>query len=147
MNYSTAVFLINNDVRAVVGIYESEDDLLLSKKPFSRITFKTLDSTIKVGDFVVVPTDTRHKMTVVKIVEVDTDIDFDSNTQINWVISTLDKTSYEKTLALEQTAIAVMKSAELRKKKSELRDSVFKDQAESLKTLELSTVPPSPPKV
>jgi len=143
MNYSTAVFLINNDVRAVVGIYEDEN----TKPAPGRTIFKTLDPTIKVGDFVVVPTETRHKMTVVKIVEVDTDIDFDSSIQIHWVISTLDKASYEKTLALEQTAITVMKSAELRKKKNELRESIFKDQAESLKALELSSITVEEPKI
>lgn len=133
MNYSTAVFLINKDVRAVVATYEAEDHA-------KRTTFKTLDQTIQVGDFCVVPTDTRHKMTIVKIVDVDVDVDFDRADQMCWIICPVDRDAYEKTLAQEQKAIQVVKSAELRKKRDELREAMFKDHVETLKTLEIAAI-------
>lgn len=131
MNYSTAVFLINDTTRAISCTYEAGDNA-------PRTIFKTFDQDIKVGDFVVVPTETRHKMTVVKVVEVDLDIDFDSPTQLAWVISTLDKAAYERTLAQEQKAIQMVVSAERKKKKDELRAAIFADHSERLKTLEIA---------
>jgi hypothetical protein len=138
MNYSTAVFLINNECRAIVCTYEAGD-----KAP--RTTFKTLDPNIAVGDFVVVSTDTRHGMTVCKVVDVDVDVDFDSPVHMGWIIERVDNARYEQTLKQETKAIQVVKSAELRKKRDELRDAMFKDHLETLKSLELSTIDASLP--
>lgn len=131
MNYSTAVFLINDAVRAVKGIYEDG-------KPAD--IFKTLDPSISKNDLVVVPTDTRHKMTVIKIVETDVDVDFDSTIPMKWVICRVDTKENADILRMEEKAIAVIKSGEIRKKKEAIRDTVFREQMEQLKTLELSTI-------
>lgn len=139
MNYSTAVFLINKYVRAVLGTYEAEDSA-------KRTLFKTLDETIKVGDFVIVPTDTRHKMTVVKIVETDVDVDFDSTATVHWVIGRIDQEPYQKMLADEQQAIQVIKSAELRKKRDDLRAAMFADHVETLKALPIAALNGDAPK-
>ena len=48
MNYSLAVFLINNDARAVYCTYNEHDGDDDTKK----IAFKTLDQSVKVGDYV-----------------------------------------------------------------------------------------------
>lgn len=133
MNYSTAVFLINKNARAVIGVYETDNNA-------KRTTFKTLDQHIAIGDFAIVPTETRHKMTIIKIVDVDVDVDFDSPHPMEWIIGIVDRTAFEATLAQENTAIAVIKSAELRKKRDELRDAMFKDHLDTLKTLELSAI-------
>jgi hypothetical protein len=131
MNYSTAVFLINDAVRAVKGIYEDG-------KPAD--IFKTLDPSISKDDLVVVPTDTRHKMTVIKIVETDVDVDFDSTVPMKWVICRVDMKEHADILRMEEKAIAVIKSGEIRKKKEAIRDTVFREQMEQLKTLELATI-------
>lgn len=136
MNYSTAVFLINKETRAVACIYELDSDA----KPAPRTIFKTLDPDISVGDFVIVPTGTRHGMTVCKVVEVDVEIDFDSPTLMNWIVGVIDRAPYEKLLRIEQDAITKIKSAEARKKREELAAALFKDQAETLKELEIATV-------
>ena len=73
MNYSLSIFLIRQDVRCVAGIYEAKVDGQPEPK---RGLFKTLDPSIQVGDFVPVPTTTRHRMTVNQIVAVDLDVDF-----------------------------------------------------------------------
>jgi hypothetical protein len=131
MNYSTAVFLINNNVRALKGTYEDNGTLGI---------FKTLDATIKKDDLVVVPTSTRHKMTVFKITEVDVDIDMDSGAQVEWVISKIDAEAYKKLLADEADAIAKIKSAELRKKRTDLAEALFKDNIDTLKALPIASM-------
>jgi hypothetical protein len=140
-NYSTAVFLLNKHARAVVGVYEDETEYarVNSGRAAPRQTFKTLDETIKVGDFVLVPTNTRHKMTVNKIVEVDVDVDFESATPMAWVIATIDRSEFERVLKHEGDMIEKVKSAEKRRKQDELRDALLK-QNDYLKTLEITSL-------
>lgn len=139
MNYTTAVFLINKHVRAVLGTYEAEDNA-------KRTVFKTLDETVQVGDFVVVPTDTRHKMTVCKIVETDVDLDFDSTVPVCWIIGKVDRVAHESVLAQEQVAIQAIKSAELRKKRDDLRQAMFADHLDTLKALPIAALNGDTPK-
>lgn len=75
MNYSTAVFLLNPQVRCIACTYEVDKD----EKLAARVSFKSLDKEVTAGDLVLVPTGTRHGYTVVKVVETDIDSDFDSN--------------------------------------------------------------------
>lgn len=131
MNYSTAVFLINNKVRAVKGIYEDGGTTGI---------FKTLDETLKKDDLIVVPTSTRHKMTVFKITEVDIDIDMDANAKVEWVVCKVDQDAYKTILEQEDQAIQKIKSAEMRKKRTDLADALFKDQMEDLKALPIASM-------
>lgn len=136
MNYSTAVFLINPNARAVYATYEEGE-----KAP--KTLFKTLDPGIKIDDLVIVPTDTRHKMTVVKVVEVDVDFDLDTTINIPWIIGPVDRAAFDKTLAAEQQAIQAIKSAELRKKRDDLRAALLVDQ-EALKSLPITSMGGTP---
>jgi pantothenate kinase len=128
MNYTTAIFLINKNVRAILCNYEPD-------APDKKVIFKTLDATIREGDFVVVPTKTRHGMTVSKVVETDVDIDFDSATPTAWVVSRIDQSAYEATIAQEADAITVIKSAEKTKKRNELAAALLVDSKDALKAL------------
>jgi len=128
MNYSTAVFLINKNVRAIAATYEAEENA-------PRTIFKTFDDDLKAGDFIVVPTNTRHKMTVCKVVEVDVDPDFDSQTQMAWVVGVVEKADYEDVLAKEAEAIRVVKAAELKKKRDDLRETMFANHIDTIKAL------------
>lgn len=131
MNYTTAIFLINTKARAVLGIYNPAE-------PNNKTLYKTLDPTIVVDDYVLVQADTRHKMTVVKIVEVDVDFDLESNQKVSWVLSKIDLKIAENLMKLEESAISQIKKAELRQKRDNLRDALFKDHTETLKTLEIA---------
>ena len=133
MNYSIAVFLINKNVRAIACTYESD----VAGRPAARTLFKSLDQHLRVGDFVVIPTDTRHGLTVVKIAEVDVDVDFDSQTQMAWIVGKVDLTDHNLVLSQEGQAIAAIKSAEKRKKADELRAALIIDQ-EAIKALAIS---------
>lgn len=140
MNYTTAIFLINDNVRAIQAIYEAEYVPGTTKMINTPTLFKTLDPDLKVGDFIVVPTHTRHNMTVVKVSAVDVSIDFDSTCQMNWVIGKVDRTDYERTLAEEEPAIAVIKAAEMTKKRNDLRDAMLANQMDKLKALPAATM-------
>ena len=137
MNYSTAVFLINSNVRAVHCTYEAEDSA-------KRTTFKTLDKSIRAGDFVVVPTDTRHKMTVCKVVDTDVDVDFDSAACVAWIIGRIDQSAFTLTQEQEADAIAAIKSAEKTKKRNELRAAMLADSSEALKALPITVIGDAP---
>lgn len=134
MNHSLAVFLISDSVRAVLATYEAGDDA-------PRTMFKTFNEDIAVDDYVVVPTETRHKMTVVKVVEVDVEPDFDSDADYQWIVGVVDRASFEDIEFQEREAVAKIKSAEKRKKRDELREALATDEAalNELKALPLAT--------
>jgi len=128
MNYSTAIFLISDQARAVLVTYDSEDTS-------PKTMFKTLDPDIKVDDFVTVPTDTRHNMTVCKVVEVDVEPDLESSTDMKWIIGVVNKADFDQIKSHEGDAIAKIRSAEKTRKRRELRDSLLADVGDSLKAL------------
>lgn len=132
MNYSTAIFLISDQARAVLVTYEQGENA-------ARILYKTLDPRIKVDDFVVVPTDTRHHMTVCKVVEVDVEPDFDTRDDVKWIIGVVDTADFEDLTRQENDAIAKIKSAEKRRKRAELREALIADAEDDLKALPIYT--------
>jgi hypothetical protein len=121
VNYSTAIFLINPKVRAIAAIYEPDTD---SRKA-PRTVFKTFDQTISTGDYILVPTETRHKMTVNKVVEVDVEPDLESAACMHWVIGTVDRVAFEDVLTQEARAIELMKAAEKTHAREELRKKMM----------------------
>lgn len=121
MNLSTAVFLINKDLRAVMALYE----------PGGKPTmFKTLDKSIKAGDVVAVPSSTRHNLTTAKVTEVDVSVDFDDQTKVDWVITRIDMEAYERTKKMEDQAIEVLKAADFRKRREALANDLTASAAE-----------------
>jgi hypothetical protein len=139
MNYSTAIFLINPDnVRAISTTYDVDSDSPGAKKA-PRVVFKTFDQSIKVGDLVVVPSSTRHKMTVVKVAEVDVDPDLESTIEMSWIVARVDRHEYEVTLANEGRAIKVMRDAEKTHQREELKAKLMAHvDAEALSKLAIT---------
>lgn len=129
MDNSRIVFLINDAVRAVRGKYEENGNAEV---------FKTFDQTLAVDDLAVVQSGTRHGMTVVKITDVDVDVNFDTTTPIHWVVQKIDKPAFTNILEQEGAAISAVQAAELRRKKAELRATMFKDHEESIEALALT---------
>ena len=130
MNNSKIVFVINDTTRAIMGEYEP------GHRPAQ---FKTLDQGIGVGDYVIVQSDTRHDMTVVKVVDVDVEVDLDSAEKMKWVIDVINTASFQSVLDQEQEAITAVQSAQLRKKKEEMRSALFDDAQDKLKSLALTS--------
>jgi hypothetical protein len=112
MNYSTAVMLINPSIRAVLGKYEENGKPTL---------FKTIDQDLKVDDTAVVESGTRWELTTVKITAVDVDVDFDSPTNIGWVVMKISLQDHENLKKMEAAAIDLIKKGELRKRREDIK--------------------------
>ena len=143
MNYSTAVFLINKNVRCVTATYEVDTDPTSDNGKAKRTPFKTLDPDIVKGDLVIVPSGTRHGMTVVRVVETDVDVDFDSGHQMTWIVERVNQDTFNKNSRAEEQAINAIRSAEKRKKADELRAALIIDQ-EAIKLLAISSTGDKP---
>ena len=104
---SRKIFVANENVRGILAIYEHEP----ADKPnsASRTFFKTLDDTIAVGDFLIVPSKTRHNMTTVKVVDVDVECDLANQTPVDWIIGKIDRRAYETVLSKEGEMLAVIR--------------------------------------
>lgn len=139
MNYSTAIFLINKDVRAIAVTYEKIDlnkdttqmkyqpaYLSGGKLPEGAVVFKTMDPAVQINDFVIVPTDTRHGMTVCKVVATDIEVDLESDKECHWIVGTVDTKPFEHLRQMEEQAIIALKRAEVDKKRDAMRADLLK---------------------
>lgn len=136
MNYSTAIFLISDVARAVLVSYETP----AQGHEAETTMFKTLDPDIKIDDYVVVATDTRHHMTVCKVIETDIDVDFDMSSEVKWIIGVVNTADADEIKRQEDDAILKIKSAEKRRKRDELRDALINDAGADLKALPIYSV-------
>lgn len=121
MNYSTAVMLINENIRAIKVTYEKDQD----HNKAQRYIYKTLDQSIEEDDLVVVSTDTRHGFTVVKVVDVDVDVDFENDMEIKWIVSKISTQEADEILVEEEKWIDTLKAAEKRRKREEIKKSML----------------------
>lgn len=115
MNYSNVILLICDEARAVRVSYEDNSKTTIKK---------TIDPEIKVGDYVNVETGTRWNMTVCKVVEVDVEVDFDSDEDLGWIISKVDLAQFDDIKAQELAAIQAIKEDEKRKKRESIQEQL-----------------------
>lgn len=134
MNYSSAILLADPSVRAVKGCYDPEAPSS-SKRNY---IFKTLDKSLKVGDLVVVPTETRHGFTVFKLEQVDVLIDPSSDVELKWVVGRVDLDAYRHTMAEEDRVIQRLRAAEHRKLREEMRKALFEGHEDEAKMLTIA---------
>jgi len=129
MNYSSAIFLVNPAARGIYVSYEVDAEGK-GIRPF--YLFKSLDASIEIGDYVTIPTDTRHKLTVARVEETISadDVDLNSPVELKWIVGPVDRTSYDAVLASEAEAIVRIKSAEKRRQREELADKLRADNPE-----------------
>ena len=98
-----------------------------------------MDQSVKVDDLVLVQTDTRHGYTVVKVTEVDVDVDFDSSSPITWCVGGIDLEAFEDLLNQERTAIETANAAQRRARAQKLREEVFANETASMEALALAS--------
>lgn len=141
MNYSRAIFLVNDAVRAIATSYELEPDGKTGKKPF--VVYKSMDPVLAVGEFVVVPSGTRHGMTVVRVEELDVEVDQASGVELAWIIDTVSSADHDTVVSAEKAAIERIKSAEKAALQRELRDKLLADNPDiaALKGVNLGAQP------
>lgn len=130
MNTSLAVFLINENVRMISVKYEPEEHRVYH--------FKTMNQDIKKDDYVVIPTNTRHKMTVAQVEDVDVPFDMNSTHDFKWIIDVVDIAGHEQITKMEDEAKAAIRKAEMRKQRETLRQDLLADYEESLKELQMA---------
>lgn len=128
MHDSRKVFLLETEPRCVTAAYDAGEDA-------STTEFKTFDLDIKTDDYVIVPTNCRHKMTVCKVHAVDVEPDLDSSAEMRWVIGVVDQSAFKATFASERQFIDAARSAERRRKKTQLREDFLADIDDDMKVL------------
>lgn len=133
MNPTATILLVNAEARAIRIAYEPDRG---DAKNFRIL--KTFDKSIKPGDFVVVATETRHKMTVVKVEEVDVLWDVDGSDPIGWAIAKVDVERHDALLVQERELIRTVQNAQARRRREELSQDILKDNPD-LKSLPLAT--------
>lgn len=138
---SLTIFLVNKTVRAVAAAYDPENS------PSKRDVFKTLDDSIKVGDFVLIPTEQRCKMSVFKVMELDPELDFDRQGEVKWIIGRVDKSAFDRIVEQERTIIETAKRAEFRARQQALADKMLASNKADLAGLALvdTIALPAPP--
>lgn len=134
-NLSTAVFLLNPSCRAIMATYELDT----AGKLAPRTMFKTFDTDIKLGDIVNVVSSTRHGFTVVRVVDVDVEPDFNSTEKVEWIVGKVNIAKHESLVAQELQFHIMIQSAEKRKKRDELRAALLADN-EALQALPIAQV-------
>lgn len=111
MNYSTAVILINKNVRIVEGKYEDGGKIQL---------FKTLDHTLKIDDYAVVESGTRWGITTVKITKDKVYTNLDATAEVGWVVQKIDMPTHEKVKEMEARAIDIVARGEQMNRQEEV---------------------------
>lgn len=100
MNLSASIMLVNEAIRPVRVEYDP--DVLKNNTQVDNY-FMTFDKALAAGDLVIVPTKTRHKFTVVKILEIDFAVDFhNSNIEWRWVAGSVDLAQYNSILETDK---------------------------------------------
>lgn len=126
MNHSLAVLILNDKCRVLKGIYEPDPPKESNKPPSRRELFKTFDTTVKVGDLVIVPSYERHKFSTIEVTDVDVD-DWDVNTteNVRWVVGVIDRSHYDDLVAMEEDAVKLIKDSEKTAARKKLRDQML----------------------
>lgn len=132
MQNDKIVFLINDMARAVKLEYDPADN----ERSWSL--GKTLNQDLKVDDMVIVQSDTRHKMTVARVAEVDVDLDVESSEPIRWIFGSVDTTTRDTLLGQEAEALKTVQEAEKSRKRAALRKSLFDNAQEKMAALAIA---------
>lgn len=120
MNLSTAIFLVNKSVRAVRVTYDPDQPRNNNPTAF----YKTFDDTLTKGDYVIVPTGTRHGFTVARVDEIDLRVNFDSDVTYAWIVGKVDKAAYDHILEQEAKVCDRVAIAEENRKRKELSEAL-----------------------
>lgn len=130
-NESLAIVLVNREVRLVRCTYDGFDK---NGTPLgSPGLFKTLETDLKKGDLVIVPTGTRVGFTVVGVSELDVRPDFESNERAEWIVGKLDVSPYQQMLGKERKFIDAVHEADRRAREDKLREQLLGNMSEDVR--------------
>lgn len=145
MNYTRAIFIANEAVRAVKVNYDpkfNEFDAPSSSGGRDMADthnkwFKSLDPDLKVGDLVIVPTNTRHGGAVCKVLEIAEHVDLDSKFDMDWIKAKYSDEPYDNLIKQEKFIIDKLQANERKKRNAKLRAEVFADDEKEILALPL----------
>jgi len=123
-NTSLAAFLLNDGPMCVSVAYDAILDRHGKKVPSDVKSFKTFDRTLKEGDLVVIPTDTRWGFTVGKVVAINVRVNYSSPEIMRWIASRVDEEAYAAILKQEEVLITKVAQAQENRAKRELADEL-----------------------
>lgn len=140
MNPHTALFLIRKDCRAMLCAYEAEVDGKLPQGEKPRM-FKTLDPDIKKGDLVLCETETRHKLCVFKVHEVDVDVDFRDgayHAPIPWIVDKVNGNTLAGLKAAESEIMSRIRQKDKERLRAEMAATMAKDYGDAFSDLPIA---------
>ena len=129
-NKSMAVFVLNDDVRGIMAVYEDE-------KTETPTFYKTFDQSIEVGDLIVVPANTRLGFTTNKVVEIDVDPDINRHSKVEWVAGSISLKNYDNYLAQEKQMIDQINKLEKQKAREAFKKDLEDTLGDDLKSVTL----------
>lgn len=127
-NSSTVLFLVNDDLKAVRVSYEESNRSVETIK-------KTFLPDLKVGDYVLVETETRWGATVCRVSALDVEVDFNSSAKIGWVFAKIDMAELDTLKEEERRALSIITEARKREAKANLRKTILAQCGDELKAL------------
>lgn len=127
-NKSTMVFIYDQSTRLIKLVYDPERE-----KDFSY--GKTDDPHIQPGQYVVVRSKTRHKLTVSKVAEVDLPFDPSYGGEVQRIVGVVGMANLEAIEAKEEQALEIIQAADLRAQREELQETVLKHATAELREL------------
>lgn len=122
------LFLVNDDVKAVRVAYEEAGRNKETLK-------KTFMDDLKVGDYVLVETDTRWQATVVKVVATGQEVDLNCTEKLGWVFAKVDMAALDDLRAEEERILAIIREAEKREAKEALKAKIMRQCGPELRQL------------
>lgn len=121
MNLSASIMLVNKAVRPVRVEYDPD----FFKNNSADAVFMTFDTAIAKDDLIIVPTHTRHKFTIVKVVDIDFAVDFQDTRPVwRWVGGRFDKAQYEAILEQEKKIKDRIAKSQENKMRKELAEAM-----------------------
>jgi hypothetical protein len=127
MNSSATVMLFEeNGVRPVRVQYDPDNGN--NRGATHTHFFKCVDPDVKVGDLVIVTTNTRHGFTVAKVEAIgfaDVPVDFDNTAvQWGWVAAKFDQPGFSDILASEKKLVGMVSETNANKMRADLQASM-----------------------
>lgn len=123
-NYSTMAFLADDNVIAVKAVF-TEDDYNGNRTPNPKeYTYKTTLGDLKKDDLVVVECagpSNYFGFCVVKITEVNTEVDFAPEFNYKWIVGKVNTEDLEATKKAEAKLIRKLRSMEMKAKKDSFK--------------------------
>lgn len=131
MNYSTAVLLVSEQVKAI-GVKFGTSGGSLSGKEY---VYKTTED-VELGDLVLVQTDDNiYSYKVVEVTNLDPEVPFEGDRKIKWIVQKVDLTLRETNEEREAEVVEKVMQANKKSKREQLRDMLMASVSDEDKKL------------